>query len=78
VTAYERVAYRPEGSPRQRSVVLIDPTEDALSGTPVLTGYESDREGVALDRIHVIDLSLVTHRTRLRVNPHYGTLEEAK
>jgi len=55
-----------------------------VGGGRVLTGTEVDREGGQIgtlevsSRVHILDLNLVIKRVPMRLNLHYGELEEAK
>lgn len=77
MTSYERI--RVDG----KTLILRDPKEITFLGVPALSGIEVDREGdevaprgVDMNQ-HVIQLALITRRTPLVMNLHYGTLEDA-
>lgn len=73
MTVYERVTYRPEPG-AARTLILADPKVSAALGIPVLSGSEVDRDGCPLDRIQVIDLTLIVRRTPLRMDLTYARL----
>jgi hypothetical protein len=69
---YERIRFN------GRTIILRDTTESEL----FLTGVEVDRTGMEVaphgidERKHIIDLTVITKRTPLTMNNHYGELEE--
>lgn len=63
---YERVRFN------GRTVLLLVEGESG----EFLIGQEVDRSGTPVGRQHLIDVSLVTRRTPLRMNRHYGELED--
>ena len=57
----------------------MEPQESPFIGrTTVLVGMEVNRNGEKKDMQHVIDTGLITKRTPVRMNKHYGHLEEIK
>jgi hypothetical protein len=78
--SYARVRFRAAGkAPRS---ILLEVTRES---DRFLTGYEVDRageriwrEGVFDERLHLIEKSVITRRTAMRMNLHYGELEAAR
>lgn len=77
--SYQRVTYKPESAARSRSVILKNPVTAGWA----IRGVEVDHDGVNIgdaavsERIHLIDLSLVSRRTAMVMDNHYGMLVEA-
>lgn len=79
----ERVTYRPEGK-RARTIYLENVRESALMGQPTVTGREvmadgdhvfTGPTGEAVERLHVIDASLIVRRVPVVMNLSYGEYE---
>jgi len=79
-TTYERIRVKGERAP----VILRAPRTVDVDGGRLLVGVHVDREGREVaprgvdERIRVIDLTLVSCRTPMVWNLHYGELEVAK
>lgn len=82
---YERVTYRPEGAKRSSTILLGGVTTIPLhaDGGRALAGVEVGpdgetiwRDGGTTERRHIIALELIRRRVVLRLNKHYGLLEE--
>jgi hypothetical protein len=81
---YERVHFardsRPIGGTRPQRPVLLEVTSESDKW---LTGYEVNREGERIEpkgadeRLHLIAKDTIARRDPLRMNFHYGELEEA-
>ena len=82
MTTWERI--RVEG----KTIILRNPQVRLLTIGPekkyeILTGIEVNVENEevaghnASERMHMISLDLITKRTPLKMNNHYGMLEEA-
>jgi hypothetical protein len=78
MSTFQRITYRPEGATRARNVILKNVTTDH----GYLRGIEVNKEGDEVtkpgvdERVHLIEQDLVTKRTPLRMDNHYGTLVE--
>ena len=81
-TTYERITYRASLTERAGSIILRNPHEVSMFGTPCISGVQVNAEGDEVrnskaDEIrHIMQLSFVTKRTKLVVSKHYGTLEK--
>jgi len=75
---YERIRFD------NKTVILRDSHEVEFMGTKCLSGIEVNNEGEEVasrgvdERKHIIELSLITKRTSLVMNNHYGILEQSK
>lgn len=89
MTTYERVRYKDfrvrwDGKKLRdtRTIILMNPVEVEFMGAPALSGVEVNREGEEVaprgvdERRHIIGLDVITKRTQLVMNNHYGILEE--
>lgn len=85
MTTWERVRFENDDDGRAHTVILRDPHETTFMNTPCLSGIEVDEEndelvprGLTVDqRYRVIQLDLIIKRTPLKMNNHYGMLEDA-
>lgn len=80
--ATEKVTYRPEGQ-RARTIYLENVQEATFMGAPTLTGREVTREGdhvfgttQAVERLHVIEQSLIIKRVPVVMDNIYGEFVE--
>ena len=73
MTTYERINYKPEGATRVKVIYL----KDTRISAPLLTGTEVGKDGCPTGRQHIISLDLISKRTVMVMNNHYGELEEA-
>ena len=77
MSRYERITYRDPDSGSQKTLILEEAKVRPFgpNQTPVLIGEQVDKEGCDLDHTHVIEVRLITKRTPMQMNFHYGWLE---
>ncbi len=73
-TKVERLRVVPEVPEGSRPFTVL--VEVVSESDRFLVGYEVNRDGELDERLHLIEKSLIRRRTPMRMNLHYGWLEE--
>jgi hypothetical protein len=70
---YTRIATKDYQGTHRRLILLITKESDRW-----LAGWKSEKNGDRTEEFHLIDKSAITKRTALKMNNHYGELENEK